>query len=346
MSRAYRTAGVDLAEADALVEDIRESVTATWGDHVVGRFGGFAGGFRIPPGYSNPVLLMTTDGVGTKLDLARRTGLVDGVGSDLVAMCVDDLAAAGARPLAFTDYLAVGSIHRDRDAAIVASVAEACRVAGCALVGGEIAEHPGTMDADSFDLAGAAVGVVDEADQVTGANVAPGDLVLGITSPNLRSNGFSLVRHVVGDEDLGAPFPGDSRTIAEVLLEPSVIYAPAVLAAVATKLVKGLAHITGGGLMANLPRTLPAGAAAVLDRSTWEPPPVFAIIQRLGEIDPDEMYSVFNMGIGFAVIVAPDRGDTVTAAITAQGHEVSVIGRVVPGDGTVQLCGRHPATAG
>ncbi len=346
MSEAYRAAGVDIAEAEALVEELRSTVMATWGPNVVGGFGGFAGAFRIPPGYTNPVLMMTTDGVGTKLDLARRADRFDGVGWDLVAMCVDDLAAAGAAPLAFTDYLAVGSIRRSRDAAIVASIAAACQTAGCALVGGETAEHPGTMPADAFDLAGAAVGVAEEGRMVTGQAVVPGDLVLGIASPNLRSNGFSLVRRVIGDRDLTARFPGDDRTIAEVLLEPSVIYAPAVLEAVATEGVKGLAHITGGGLAANLPRALPAGMTAVLDRSSWTPPPVFGTLQEMGDLDANDMYSVFNMGVGFTVVASPRRRDVVSAALAAHGHEVAVIGEIIAGEGGVRWSGGHPGGAG
>ncbi|MDH3498924.1 MAG: phosphoribosylformylglycinamidine cyclo-ligase [Acidimicrobiia bacterium] len=337
MSDAYRNAGVDVAAGDALVARITSAVTATWGENVVGGFGGFAGAFRIPGGYNDPVLMMTTDGVGTKLELARRTGRVHGVGRDLVAMCVDDLAAAGARPLAFTDYLAVGSIRQERDAAIVASIAEACSHAGCALIGGETAEHPGTMASDAFDLAGAAVGVAESRSIVTGEYITPGDMILGVASPNLRSNGFSLVRSIIDDMDLDAVFPGDHRSVAEVLLEPAVIYSPAVLAAVATGKVRGLAHVTGGGLTGNVPRALPAGAAASIDTSTWAVPNVFRRLGEIGTLDRKDMFSVFNMGIGFVAITTVGDTDRVADVIAEHGHEVTVIGDVIPGDRTVEF---------
>jgi phosphoribosylformylglycinamidine cyclo-ligase len=337
VSEAYRNAGVDIAAADALVERIKSDVTATWGANIVGGFGGFAGGFTIPPGYAEPVLMMTTDGVGTKLDLARRTGILSGIGHDLVAMCVDDLAASGARPLAFTDYLAVGSINADRDAAIVASIAAGCRRAGCALVGGETAEHPGTMEPSAFDLAGAAVGVVERADIMTGELIATGDAIVGVFSPNLRSNGFSLVRSIIGDTDLGAAFPGDDdgRTFAEVLLEPSVIYSPAILQTLSIGAVHGLAHITGGGLIGNLPRILPDTLSGRVEASAWSPPNVFDQLGIAGSLDRAEMYGVFNMGIGFVVIT--DRPDDVVEHLGASAVDSAVIGEVVTGDGTVDL---------
>ena len=341
MSDAYRNAGVDIEAADALVERIKGDVTATWGSNIVGGFGGFAGGFTIPPGYSEPVLMMTTDGVGTKLELARQTGRLEGVGHDLVAMCVDDLAAAGARPLAFTDYLAVGSIQPDRDAAIVASIAAGCTLAGCALVGGETAEHPGTMPSEAFDLAGAAVGVAESDAIITGERISIGNHIVGVTSPNLRSNGFSLVRSVIGDADLESPFPGDDagRSFGEVLLEPSVIYSPMILETVATGAVRGLAHITGGGLIGNLPRILPQGMAARVDTTAWSLPNVFTQIARLGSMDTSELFGVFNMGIGYAIIT--DQPETVVTQINREGtpSRVSavVIGDIVAGDGRVLL---------
>jgi phosphoribosylformylglycinamidine cyclo-ligase len=220
----YREAGVDLEGADDHIGRIAETVVATWGPEVVGGFGGFAAGIRIPDGYRSPVLMMTTDGVGTKLDLARRTGRWDGVGWDLVAMCVDDLAAAGARPLALVDYMAVGRLDANRDRAIVSSIAAACTEAGCALLGGETAEHPGVMDSDAVDLAAAALGVVEDGEQLGPDRVRRGDLIVGLASPNLRSNGFSLVRKAFGE---------DAETHADLLLAPSVIYSTVVLEAIA-----------------------------------------------------------------------------------------------------------------
>lgn len=322
----YRSAGVDLEGADAHIDRIRPLVTATWGPNVVGGFGGFAAGVRIPPGYSRPVVMMSTDGVGTKLELARQSGRWAGVGFDLVAMSVDDLVVAGARPLGFVDYMAVGALDPARDAAIVESIALACEQAGCPLVGGETAEHPGTMAADALDLAGAAVGVVEEGEELGPHRVAAGDVIVGLRSPNLRSNGFSLVRRVFADLDLDEPFPEENASVAEVLLRPSVIYAPAVLAAVASGGVKAGAHVTGGGLVANLRRSVPDELSAVVDHWSWEWPNVFTQLQRRGGVSVDEMRRTFNLGIGFCLIVAPDAVDAVTAA-TAD-HDPVVIGEI------------------
>jgi phosphoribosylformylglycinamidine cyclo-ligase len=313
----YREAGVDLAGADRHVADIARSVTATWTDNVVGVFGGFAAGVTIPPGYSNPVLMMSTDGVGTKLELARRSGLWGGVGFDLVAMCADDLAAVGARPLGFVDYMAVGSLQPERDRTIVESIARACMEAGCALLGGETAEHPGVMEPDAVDLAGAVMGVVEQDEQMSSDGVVPGDVVVGLRSPNLRSNGFSLVRKVVGDSP-------DYAT----LLEPSVIYSPAVLSV--SGRVKSAAHITGGGLPGNLPRAIPASLGVEVDTGAWEPPEIFSTLSAHG-IGNEEMFSTFNMGIGFCLIVDPE--DTEQVIDSLSRHDAAVIGQVTDSTG-------------
>lgn len=329
----YRAAGVDLEQADRFVAGIGPGVTATWGPNVVGGFGGFAAGVTIPEGYDRPVLMMSTDGVGTKLDLARRTGRYEGVGHDLVAMCVDDLAAAGARPIAFTDYLAVGSLNEARDRKIVESVAAACSIAGCALVGGETAEHPGVVAEDHVDLAGAALGVVELGREITGSQTAVGDVVLGIDSPNLRSNGYSLVRAIVGDRSLDDPFPGDDRTVGEVLLEPSVVFAPAALDAAATGFVRAFAHVTGGGIPGNLSRVLPAGRAARIRTRSWETPNVFRVMKKWGSVADDEMYRVFNMGIGFLAVAAPSGAEAVVSAFGSHGHNAHIIGTIEEGSG-------------
>lgn len=321
---SYREAGVDLDGAEEHVSAIARLVTRTWGEDVVGAFGGFAAGIRIPAGYREPILMMTTDGVGTKLELARQTGMWDGVGFDLVAMCVDDLAAAGARPLALVDYMAVGALDPERDSAIVDSIARACTDAGCALLGGETAEHPGVMAKDAVDLAGAALGVVEKGSQPGPERVRQGDLVVGLASPNLRSNGFSLVRSVLGD-DLEANGP--------TLLEPSVIYAPAVLAAFATGSVHAGAHITGGGIAGNLRRALPDGMGADIDTNTWQPAPIFSLIAERG-VRLDEMFRTFNMGIGFCLVIDPDGVHAVLEA--ARAHTPAVIGRVTAG-GSIEL---------
>lgn len=327
---SYSDAGVDVGAADRFARSLADAVTATWTENVVGTFGGFAAGVTIPNGYDEPVLMMTTDGVGTKIELARRLERYDGLGHDLVAMCVDDLAAQGAQPLGFTDYLAVGALDESRDGALVASVAAACRIAGCALLGGETAVHPGVMDPAQLDLAGAALGVVERNDIPDPTRITDGDAIVGITSPNVRSNGFSLVRALFSRAEYDEPL--FDTTLGEVLLEASVIYAPAVLAARTELPVDGLAHITGGGLMGNIPRALPEGLTAELDAAAWLPPPVFEVIRRRGGIEPTEMFATFNMGIGFVLIVTPDLVTDTVSLLAEQGHEALPIGRVVAGN--------------
>lgn len=318
---SYRDAGVDLEGGERHVSNIAAAVTSTWRENVVGGFGGFAAGVEIPEGFNRPVLMMSTDGVGTKLELARRSGLWSGVGFDLVAMCVDDLAATGATPLGFVDYMAVGRLDPERDTAIVTSVAEACRATGCALLGGETAEHPGVMEPDAVDLAGAALGVVERGQELGPHRVESGDAVIGLASPNLRSNGFSLVRAVM-DDTLSAEM--------EALLEPSVIYAPSVLRAMGTGGIHAAAHITGGGIAGNLSRALPPGLGARLDSQAWETPKIFSLVAARG-IDAADMYRTFNMGIGFCLIVAREAAPTVMAAVAE--HQAAVVGEVGEGEG-------------
>lgn len=320
---SYREAGVDLDGADLHTDAIAPVVTDTWKSGVIGGFGGFAAGVRVPQDMADPVLMMSTDGVGTKLEIARMVDRWDGVGFDLVAMCVDDLAAAGAMPVGFVDYLAVGALRPDRDRAIVASVAAACLQAGCPLLGGETAEHPGVMAMDAVDIAGAVTGVV-EADAVLGPHrVRKGDVVIGLLSPNLRSNGFSLVRAILGE---------DVVTHADTLLEPSVIYSPTVLAAVATGGVHAGAHITGGGLASNLTRALPEGAGALVDSSSWDRPEVFSLISDRG-VPEEEMRRAFNLGIGFCLVVNPESVDAVLDATVL--HDPRPIGVVADQPGVV-----------
>ncbi|HSJ26695.1 MAG TPA: phosphoribosylformylglycinamidine cyclo-ligase [Acidimicrobiia bacterium] len=328
---SYRRAGVDLEGADRHVTAISSIVTGTWSDRVVGDFGGFAAGIELPEGYRRPVLMLSTDGVGTKLALAAATGRWTGVGHDLVAMCVDDLAAAGARPLAFVDYMAVGALEPTRDTAIVESVAAACQAVGAALLGGETAEHPGVMRPDEVDLAGAALGVVERGDQIDGAGVRPGDSIIAFPSPNLRSNGFSLVRQVFAGTDLDQTCPGEDASLGEVLLRPSVLYTPWALAAVDAGGVRGAAHITGGGIPGNLPRTLPAGCGAELDPASWTIPNVFRVISDRGGVGWDDMATTFNLGIGFCLVVAPDSIEAVLSSTEAVDSRV--IGTVVEGGG-------------
>jgi phosphoribosylformylglycinamidine cyclo-ligase len=290
----------------------------------MGGFGGFAAGVELPPGYRRPVLMMTTDGVGTKLDLARRARRWEGVGFDLVAMVADDLAAVGASPLGIVDYLAVGALDPARDAIIVQSIAEACHQAGCPLLGGETAEHPGVMAPDQVDLAASALGVVEHDRMLGPERVGAGDMVIGLASPNLRSNGFSLVRAVLDR----LSHPQGQEALLDLLLAPSVIYSPAVLAAIAGGQVHAAAHVTGGGLEANLGRVVPAGLVAEIDWVSWTSPAIFELIAERGGISTPEMRSAFNMGIGFCLI-AP--GPAVPAIAAAVGHDARVIGRLVPG---------------
>jgi phosphoribosylformylglycinamidine cyclo-ligase len=335
---SYGDAGVDLEAAEAIVAGIRTDVTRTWHDGVVGDFGGFAAGIRLPGGFADPVLMMSTDGVGTKAEVARMADRLEGIGWDLVAMCVDDLAAAGACPIAMTDYLAVGRIDVERVARIVASVADACAAAGVALLGGETAEHPGVLAGDAFDLAGAALGVVERGREVDGSAIRPGDAVVGLASPNLRSNGFSLVRATVLSRlGLDDELPNTGRTVVDVVLEPSVLYSPTVQDLLTRCTVHGMAHITGGGLPGNLPRILPAGCDAVIDTAAWAPPAVFGAVAQLGGTPHDEMFRTFNMGVGFVVVVDPSDVATVTSAAGDRGHDAFVIGEVTAGTGRAIL---------
>lgn len=322
---SYRDAGVDLEAADRHTDSIAASVTATWTADVVGGFGGFAAGIALPKGLNDPILMMSTDGVGTKLEIARRSDMWDGVGFDLVAMCLDDLAAAGASPLGFVDYMAVGSLQSERDRTIVDSIASACAAAGCPLLGGETAEHPGVMEPDAVDLAGAVMGVVEREKVLAPERVSQGDLVVGLRSPSLRSNGFSLVRSVFSD---------DLEAMAETLLEPSVIYSPSVLAAAAEGGVNAAAHVTGGGLASNLARSLPEGLGATIDTTSWDRPAIFDQISQRG-VEEAEMRKTFNLGIGFCLIVDPDAADQVMPLVDA--HEPTVIGEVVSGSGVELL---------
>lgn len=317
---SYRDAGVDVERAGQHVQSIAQAVTDTWAGRVTGEFGGFAAGVEVPEGFENPVLMMSTDGVGTKLELARRSGVWSGVGQDLVAMCVDDLAAVGARAIGFVDYLAVGSLGPNRDRQIVASIAAACVLAGCPLLGGETAEHPGVMESDAVDLAGTALGVVEKGEQLGPHRVKSGDVLIGLKSPNLRSNGFSLVRAVMGDT---------IEDHMDDLLEPSIIYAPAVIEAVNTGAVSSAAHITGGGIVANLARVLPDGLGASIDTTAWQPAPVFDLISSFG-VTRDEMFRTFNMGLGFCLVVDPNGVDDVTSAVL--GHEPLIVGHISKAD--------------
>lgn len=341
----YAGAGVDIAAGEEAVERIKGAVRATLDrPEVLGDVGGFGGLFAVPQDrYKRPVLVSSTDGVGTKAMVAAATGRYGTIGHDLVAMCVDDIACQGAEPLFLLDYLSVGSLDPSMAEAIVTGVADGCRLAGCALLGGEMAEHPGAMAVGEFDLAGFAVGVVERDAIITGEHAAPGDVVLGLPSPGLRSNGYSLARRVLLERaGLGYDDPawdGAEVTVADELLRPSVIYAPAIVAVTRAVDVRAVAHITGGGIPANLPRVLPDSVDAELDPTTWEVPRIFAEIVRLGSIAPAEAAAAFNLGLGMCVVVAPDDVELALRVLRHAEQHARVVGRLVPGSGKVDLGG-------
>ncbi|MGI8616802.1 MAG: phosphoribosylformylglycinamidine cyclo-ligase [Actinomycetota bacterium] len=311
MSPAYRDAGVDTeagAEAVALIADLAAKARRP---EVADQVGGFAGLYRLDEGR---LLAGATDGVGTKLEIARQARRLDTVGIDLVAMCADDVACTGAEPLFFLDYLAVGKVEPTRVASIVEGVAEGCRRAGCALLGGETAEHPGVMEEDAFDLAGFCVGIVDEASLLGPHRVEEGDVLVGLASSGLHANGYSLVRSALLPAfDLGDIPPGLDRPLADELLEPCEIYAPEVVSLARDGLVHAAAHVTGGGLVENLPRALPDGLGVTIHRGTWPEQPIFALVQGSSGASDDDMFATFNMGIGMALLVAPGSVEEVLA---------------------------------
>jgi len=337
----YRAAGVDTAEGARAVERIRSHVRATYRPEVIGDIGGFGGLFSAKAfkDMDDPVMVSGTDGVGTKLVLAQHLDQHDTVGIDLVAMCVNDILAAGAEPLFFLDYVAVGKLESARMERIVAGIADGCQQAGCALVGGEMAEHPGTMDPDEYDLCGFCVGVVDRPKMITGETIAPGDVILGLGSSGLHSNGFSLVRKVLvegREEELALPRTDlGGATLGELLLTPTRIYVKSVLALLAEVPVKGMAHITGGGITENLDRVLPKTCDARVVRGSWKIPQVFSLVQDAAVIDDESMYRTFNMGVGFALVLDPKHAPAAAAKLRELGETVAEIGEIVEGTGAV-----------
>jgi phosphoribosylformylglycinamidine cyclo-ligase len=329
----YRRAGVDIDAGNALVEAIKPLAKATARPGTEAGLGGFGALFDLKAaGYADPILVATTDGVGTKLKIAIDSGRHETIGTDLVAMCVNDLVVQGAEPLFFLDYFATGKLDVAAAKTILAGIAEACRTVGCALIGGETAEMPGMYQAGDYDLAGFAVGAAERGRLIDGSTVVAGDLVLGLASNGLHSNGFSLVRRVVADAGLAydqpAPFAPET-SLAEALLAPTRLYVGSCRAAIAAGGVKALAHITGGGLIENIPRVLPDGLAAELDATTWPLPPVFGWLAGTADIAPAEMARTFNCGIGMVVVVAADAADAATRVLTAAGETVHRIGEIV-----------------
>ena len=342
MGETYAGAGVDIGAGEEAVERIKAAVRSTFRPEVIGDVGGFGGLFAFDPTrYVHPVLVAGTDGVGTKAVVARLAGRYDTIGIDLVAMSVDDIAAQGAEPLFFLDCISAGRLDPEQMEQLVAGVASGCREAGCALIGGEMAELPGMLEPGHFDLVGFAVGVVERDRLITGARVEPGDRLIGLPSPGLRCNGYSLARRVLLDlagRSLDGPaWPKAHHSLAEELLRPSVIYAPALVKLCHSVEVKGLAHITGGGIPGNLCRVLPDNCDAVVVTSKWEVPEIFSQIQLAGDIRAEEMTKVFNLGVGMIAVVAPRDVYRAHDLLRDAGHDSVDIGEVVEGEGQVRL---------
>jgi len=352
VSDAYAEAGVSIESADRAVELMKVWIDKARRPEMIGGIGGFAGLFDASAltSYHRPLLATSTDGVGTKVAVAQAMDVHDTIGFDLVGMVVDDLVVCGAEPLFMTDYIACGRVVPERIAAIVKGIAEACVEAGCALVGGETAEHPGLLGHDDYDVAGATTGVVEADDLLGPARVRPGDAVLAMASSGLHSNGYSLVRHVVAkagwayDRDV----PELGRTLGEELLEPTRIYAKACLALARADHPHAMAHVTGGGLAANLARIMPEELYAVLERGTWTPPPVFDLIRGLGDIPQPDLEATLNCGVGMVALVQPEVVDAAIALLGGFGIHSWVAGEVLPADAdagrgsTVELVGQHP----
>ncbi|MFI1754655.1 phosphoribosylformylglycinamidine cyclo-ligase [Streptomyces sp. NPDC020571] len=330
---SYAAAGVDIEAGDRAVELMKEWVKKTRRPEVLGGLGGFAGLFDASAlkNYERPLLASATDGVGTKVDIARQLGVYDTIGHDLVAMVMDDIVVCGAEPLFMTDYICVGKVHPERVAAIVKGIAEGCVLAGCALVGGETAEHPGLLGPDDFDVAGAGTGVV-EADRLLGPDrIRTGDAVIAMASSGLHSNGYSLVRHVLLNEGglaLDAHLDGLGRTLGEELLEPTKIYSLDCLALMRTAEVHAFSHVTGGGLAANLARVIPDGLHAVVDRSTWAPGAVFDLVGRTGRVERLELEKTLNMGVGMIAIVPEESTDVALTTLADRGVDAWVAGEI------------------
>ena len=336
MGITYKDSGVDIDSADRFIEKIKKEIASTRTDGVMGDIGGFGGLFR--PGLSgmeDPILVSSTDGVGTKLIIAQMTGKHDTVGIDLVAMVVNDIAVSGAVPLFFLDYIATGKLDEGVLADVVSGIATGCREAGCALIGGETAEMPGFYPDGKYDLAGFGVGLVDRKRIIDGVNISPGDVIVGVASSGLHSNGYSLARKVVFEilslsvDDL---LPGLKRTAGEELLEPTRIYVKALSALIRSVEVSALAHITGGGLIDNIRRLLPTGARGEIDTSSWEPPPIFQVLRDAGKIEKREMFRTFNNGIGMAAIIPEARVDEAMDALIEAGEKPVIIGEITPTD--------------
>ncbi len=332
----YREAGVDVDAGDEFVHRIKPLVHSTFRPEVLTELGGFSGLFGLQANkYKEPVLVSGTDGVGTKLKVAFLLDKHDSVGIDLVAMCVNDIAVSGAEPLFFLDYLATGKLAVTKAEAVLKGIAEGCRRAGCALLGGETAEMPSMYADGEYDLAGFAVGVVDKPKIIDGKSIRPGDVLIGLGSSGLHSNGYSLARRVLFDKarlSVSSTLAELDRPVGEVLIEPTRIYAKQILALTSQFSIKGIAHITGGGITGNLPRVLPKGVRAQINRKAWTVPQIFQVLCRLGQIERDEMYRVFNMGIGLILVVSSAEEARVITSASELGDRAYRIGEIVTGE--------------
>ncbi|WP_295801836.1 phosphoribosylformylglycinamidine cyclo-ligase [uncultured Microbulbifer sp.] len=327
-SLSYKDAGVDIDAGNALVERIKHVAKRTTRPEVMGGLGGFGALCQLPSGYKEPVLVSGTDGVGTKLRLAMDLGIHDTIGIDLVAMCVNDLVVAGAEPLFFLDYYATGKLNVDVAADVVTGIGEGCSQAGCALVGGETAEMPGMYEGDDYDLAGFCVGVVEKSGIIDGSKVKAGDKLIGLGASGPHSNGYSLIRKVL--EISGADLQKDleGKTLAESLMAPTRIYVKSLLELMKSVQVNALSHITGGGLLENLPRVLPENASAVINTNSWEFPPVFRWLQEAGNIESREMYRTFNCGVGMVICVPAEDADRAIATLKGLGEDAFIVGSI------------------
>ena len=328
-SLSYRDAGVDIDAGDQLVENIKPFAKRTMRPEVLGGLGGFGALVEISKKYQNPVLVSGTDGVGTKLKLAFEWDIHHTVGIDLVAMSVNDILVQGAEPLFFLDYFACGKLDVARATDVIKGIAEGCEQSGCALIGGETAEMPGMYPEGEYDLAGFAVGVVEKSKVINGRSIRPGDMVLGLASNGAHSNGYSLIRKIIerSNPDLDAEFDG-GKTLRQAIIAPTRLYVKPILAALEKFEIKGMAHITGGGLTENIPRVLPENCVAQIDAQSWPLPKLFQWLQQAGNVEQQEMYRTFNCGIGMAVIVPAEQADAAQAFLTEQGETVYRLGTI------------------
>lgn len=337
MAISYKDSGVDVTRGYKAVDLMKKYVKTTYNENVLGDIGSFGGFYSISgEKMEEPVLVAGTDGVGTKLKYAFLLEKHDTIGIDAVAMCVNDIVCQGAKPLFFLDYYACGLLDPEAEAEVVKGIAEGCRQARCALIGGETAEMPGFYPRGEYDLAGFAVGIVDKKKVINGKEIRPGDVLIGIKSSGVHSNGYSLVRKLFGDSDKAEMEKYDERlggTLAEVLLKPTKIYVRSILSLISKVPVKGIAHITGGGFLENIPRIFPEGVGCEIVKDSYEVPPVFKVMQEKADISDEQIYNTFNMGIGMVVCVSPENAEAAAAALEESGEEVALIGKTVAGKG-------------